>query len=486
MKKLLRTAGLLLGLLLAVLVINTLGFNSRQVQPQAAVPVTLNEQAALQRFADIIRLKTVSPANAEDFDPQPFAELHGYLRSAYPLVHQQLSVQVVGDFTLLYHLPGTDSSLKPIMLMAHMDVVPIEEATRDQWLQDPFSGAIRDGEIFGRGTIDDKASMVGILEAVELLLARGFEPRRGVYLLFGHDEELGGKQGAALVARQFEQQGLRLEYVLDEGLAIAQQLGSFAQPVALIGIAEKGSVTLNLTARTLGGHSSQPPTQTSIGVLSRAIAALEAERFPASLSGPVGAMFDTLAREMGFGIRLLFANRWLTEPLIVAALASYDPILPMLHTTTAPTMLQSGVKPNVMPTVATAVVNFRVLPGDSIESVTEHARQVISDPAVEINIRDGIMGNPSPVSDPESTAYKVLEKTIRQVFPETVVAPGLVMGGTDSKHFAAVSDNTYRFVPFRINKQNVNAVHGINERLSVKDYLGIITFYTQLLQNSAL
>ncbi len=487
MKKFSLVAGLLLTLLAAVLVVNTLNFSSRQLAyPPVAAPV-LDEEAVLQRFSSIVQLQTVSPANAEDFDPAPFEALHTYLAEAFPLVHTRLSKQVVGEFTLLYHLPGADDSLAPMMLMAHMDVVPVEESTRDQWLQDPFSGALRDGEIFGRGTLDNKASMTGILEAMELLLAQGFAPRRGIYILIGHDEELGGMQGAALVAEQFEREQLRLEFVLDEGLAIAKRLGSFENPVALIGIAEKGTVSLELTARALGGHSSQPPSVTSIGSLARALAALEAEQFPARLSGAVEAMFDTLSREMGFGMRMLFANRWLTESVIVKLLEKNEPLLPMMHTTTALTMLQSGVKSNVMPTVATAVVNFRVLPGDTIEAVTEHARTVIDNPAVEVSIRghDGITGNPSPISNPQAPAYKIVEKTIRQVFPDVVVAPGLVMGGTDSKHFVRVSDNIYRFVPFRISKQNVNSVHGINERIAVGDYLGIVAFYTQLMQNAS-
>ncbi len=477
----------LLGLLIGVLVFRALNFTSVQVQYPPVAAVTLEESAVLQRFSDIVQLQTVSPARAEDFDPQPFEALHSYLVDAYPLVHQQLSKQVVGAFTLLYHLPGSDPSLTPIMLMAHMDVVPIEESTRDQWVQNPFSGAIQDGQIFGRGTLDNKASMTGILEAMELLLSQGFTPQRGIYLLIGHDEELGGYEGSALVAQQFERRQQRLQFVLDEGLAIAQRLGSFDNPVALIGIAEKGTVSLDVTARALGGHSSQPPAVTSIGLLARAVASLEAHQFPARLSGAVELMFDTLSREMGFGMRMLFANRWLTEPIIVWVLEKNEPLLPMMHTTTALTMLQAGVKSNVMPTVATAVVNFRVLPGDTIEDVTEHARRIIDNPAVEVSIRgrDGIAGNPSPVSDPEAPAYKIVEKTIRQVFPDTVVAPGLVMGGTDSKHFVRVSDNIYRFVPFRINKQNVNSVHGINERIAVKDYLGIVAFYAQLLQNAA-
>lgn len=485
MKRFFQVAGVLTTLLIVVLVVNTLSFGSTQLQVPAVAVEALDETAVLQRFSAIIRLQTVSPGSAEDFDPQPFAALHAYLRQAYPLVYDAMPPQVVGAFTLLYHLPGADSSLAPVMLMAHMDVVPVEEATRDQWLRDPFSGAISDGEIFGRGTIDDKASMTGILEAMEILLAKGFAPQRGVYILIGHDEEIGGLKGSALVAQQFAQDNVRLEFILDEGMAIAEQLGTFEEPVALIGLSEKGSVSFDLVARAAGGHSSQPPEITSIGTLSRAIVALEAHKPAARLSGAVSLMFDTLAREMGFTMRLLFANRWLTEPLLVGVLETNAAILPMMRTSTAPTILRSGVKSNVMPTVASAVINFRMLPGDTIKTVTEHVVDVIDDPLVEISVRDGIIGNPSPISDPQAAGYKTIEKTIRQIFPGTVVAPGLVMGGTDSKHFSNVSDNTYRFVPFRVNKENVSAIHGINERMRVDVYLDIVRFYTQLLRNLA-
>jgi carboxypeptidase PM20D1 len=485
MKRFFQVTGLLVAVLLVVLVGNTLSFNSTQLQVPAVAVEALDEAAVLQRFSSIVRLQTVSPAAAEDFDPQPFAAMHAYLRQAYPLVHDKMPPQVVGAFTLLYHLPGSDSTLASIMLMAHMDVVPIEEATRDQWLRDPFSGAIHDGEIFGRGTIDNKASMTGILEALELLLAQGYAPQRGVYILFGHDEELGGNEGAALVAQQFEQSDVQLEFILDEGLAIADRLGTFDEPVALIGLSEKGSVSFELIARAAGGHSSQPPEVTSIGTLSRAIVALEAQKPAARLSGPVGLMFDTLAREMGFTMRALFANRWLTEPLLIGVLERNTAILPMMRTSTAPTILKSGVKSNVLPTVASAVVNFRLLPGDTIETIAQHVESVINNPSVEVNVLGGIVHNPSPVSDPQSASYKTIEKTIRQVYPGTVVAPGLVMGGTDSSHFWKVSDNTYSFVPFRINKDNVSTVHGINERLGVDVYLDIVRFYTQLLRNVA-
>ena len=479
-----RSIALLLLLIVATLGFNTIRFSSVQVTEEPAAALALDESAVLKRLTEVIRHKTISYQDPERWDDRPFLELHEYLRQQFPTVHSAAELETIGQYSLLYRIPGKDTSLKPILLMAHMDVVPIEDNTRGQWLQPPFSGTVIDGELFGRGTIDDKASMVAILEAAEWLLSSTFTPDRDIYLFFGHDEELGGNRGAIPAVRKLEADGIFFDFVLDEGMGIAEGLGNLEVPAAIIGIAEKGTVTLELTATAAGGHSSQPTSDSAVEALARALVALQDNPIPARLAGATELMFDTLTREMGWSKRLLFANRWLTEPVLVRALSSSEAIQPMLQTTASLTMFNAGIKANVLPTKATAIVNFRLLPGDSIESVTAHLRQVIDNPAISIEAQGAIVSQPSSISDVTSTSYQLLQTTIRQVFPEALVAPGLVMGGTDSRHFATISDNVYRFVPYRVGRHNIASIHGVNERIATADYFGMIQFYVQLMRST--
>jgi carboxypeptidase PM20D1 len=472
--------------LITVLLINTLRFSSVQQQVEPIPPIGLDQTASVQRLTDILRFKTISHSDPAHVDRAPFIDLRDHLKAAYPRVHEQLSLEVLGGYSLLYRLAGSDPDLKPIALMAHMDVVPIEQATRDQWEHPPFAGIVDDGIVWGRGALDDKSSLVAILEAVEYLLANNMKPRRDIYLAFGHDEELGGHKGMAVIAQELQQRGIHLEYVLDEGGAITSGISSsLSQPTALVAVGEKGGVTLELTMRGKGGHSSQPPPISTIGALSRAIVALEEQQLPTTLDSPTGTMFDVLAREMGFIPRMLFANRWLTEPLLLKIVGGNYSLNPMLRTTTAPTVFSSGLKSNVLPGSATAIINFRLLQGDTIDSVVSHVQTVIDNPNIDVAVKGDISREASPVSDHQSRAFQLIEQSIKQVIPATLVAPNLMTGGSDAKHFAAISDNIYHFVPIIIHKGNITSIHGVNERLPVSEYMNMIRFYVQLLINSS-
>ncbi len=474
--------------LLAALAGNTLRQESRQLEvtpgAEVAAQVPIDDSAAAVRLAQAIRHRTISDQDPARFDGGPFLALHGYLAGAFPRLHETLSREVVNDYSLLYTWRGSDPELRGILLLGHLDVVPVEPGTEGEWSHPPFSGEIAGGRIWGRGALDDKVQVMAILEAIEALLGAGYQPKRTITLAFGHDEELGGAEGAAAIAARLAERDARFRYSLDEGSVIIHGLmPGVARPIALIGLAEKGYVSLELTARISGGHSSMPPRHSSAGVLANAIHALEANRMAAAITGPVAEMFAYLGPEAAYPLRLLYTNRWLFGPLIAWQLAAQPPTNALVRTTTATTMLSAGVKENVLPAEARAVVNFRLLPGDSIAAVLAHARAEIDNPSVAVEALPG--DEPSPVSDSASASFKALHKTVVQVFADVVVAPGLVIAATDTKHYLGLSDDSYRFLPLRLGPEDLKRIHGSDERITLDNYAEIIRFYLHLIRNTA-
>jgi carboxypeptidase PM20D1 len=431
-----------------------------------------------------IQFKTVSYQEPGQFDRQAFLGLHDFLQQTFPQLHKTLSHESVADLSLLYIWKGSDPALKPVLLMAHQDVVPVAPGTENRWTEPPFEGRIADGYIWGRGALDDKASLVGIMEAVELLLKDGFSPHRTFYLAFGHDEEVEGT-GAQAIAKLLASRGVELEYVLDEGGSILSgMIPGVSAPVALVGIAEKGYVSIELRVIGQGGHSSMPPRHTAIGVLSRALYRLEQHQMPAHISGLAGTMLASLAPAAHMPYRAIYSNLWLFGPLIETQLANSPASNAMLRTTTAETMVEGGVKDNVLPVAARAVVNFRILPGDSVPSVVEHVRRTINDPRVGVDVLAGAH-DPSVVSAIDNADFRTLRRSILEVFPEVaVVSPYLVVGATDSRSYQALTRNTYRFIPGTLGPGDAERLHGTNERVSVGGFATAVAFYAQLIQNS--
>ncbi|MDA2916571.1 M20 family peptidase [Nitrospinae bacterium AH_259_B05_G02_I21] len=471
--------------------IRTALFTSKQMQVDPKQKVAIDEERIAAHLARAIRFRTISYRNPAKFDPNEFLGLRSHLEQAFPKVHSTLKREVVGDFSLLYTWEGIDPNLKPLLLMGHMDVVPIESGTGDKWTYSPFAGRIADGFIWGRGTMDDKVSVLGILETVELLLAEGFQPRRTVYLAFGHDEEVGGFRGAAKIAALLHDREVELEFTLDEGFAITERiLPMIAAPVAMVGIAEKGYLTLQLTVeteKTIGGcgHSSMPQPHTTIGTLSIAIQKLEANPLPARITEPVRQLFEYVGPEMDLVGRIVFANLWLLEPVVKSILARKPSTNALIRTTTAVTMIKGGNKENALPCKAEAVVNFRALPGESNDSVIDHVRMTINNPQIRIRPLNPA-AEPSPISNTSSPSFRYLHRTIRQIFPDVVVAPSLTIGGTDSKHYASLSNEVYRFLPLWLKQkeEDTSRFHGTNERIAIEHYADIVRFYVQLIRNS--
>ena len=470
--------------LLAVLLIRTLQLTSHQVPVPPVPPVALDRQALAARLAQGLQFQTVSHQDPAQLDRAQFLALHRYLAEQFPLVHSRLTHETVNDYSLLYMWEGTEPRRKPVLLLAHMDVVPVEPGTEEKWSYPPFAGRVADGFIWGRGAIDDKCSVFAVLEAVETLLHAGFQPRATVLLAFGHDEEVGGERGAEQIVRLLQARRVEPEYVLDEGGVIIQgMVPGITAPVAAVGIAEKGSVSVELIVRAAGGHSSSPPPHTAVGIVSAAVHHVEEDQMPVQLRGATRRFFESVGPEMPFAYRVVLGNLWLLHGVLERQLVTSPATNPIVRTTTAATMIDGGVKENVLPTTARAVINFRILPGDSIDGVVEHVRRAVDDPQVEVRALPGAR-EPTADAPIDTPGFTVLARTIREVFPGSVVAPYLTVGGTDARSYAPLTKNLYRFTPIVADASDLVRLHGTNERLSVENFEHAVQFFVQLIKNS--
>jgi carboxypeptidase PM20D1 len=419
-------------------------------------------------------------------DTAAFLGLHDYLEASYPAVHGALRREVINRLSLLYTWEGTDPTAPPAVLMGHLDVVPVIPGTEGDWTHGAFEGVVADGRIWGRGAMDDKSSVVGILEAVEALVKEGHRPRRTIHLAFGHDEEVGGPLGAAAMADSVARRSPELSVVLDEGGAVIRDVvPGLPGPVALVGVAEKGFLSVRLRVEGTGGHSSVPPASTTVGILSRAIRELEENPFPLHLDGPARSMMEAVAAEASFGVRLALANLWLTRPMVTRMVAASPEGAAMLRTTTAATMFEAGVKDNVLPITAEAVVNFRIRPGETVESTLARVREVIDDPRVSVTqLYEGAGQDPSPVSRTDGEAFRLLARSIRESLgiEEVPVIPYLVVGGTDAKYYAGRSSNVLRFLPVDFGEAGTEAIHGTDERIPVEGFAGAVRFFHRFIR----
>lgn len=464
-------------------------FGGRVLQPAKVEPVAaieVDRDGALDRLSSAIRFRTISHQDPADFDAEAFLGLHKHLETSFPLVHKNLQLEKVSDYTLLYKWEGSDASLKPALLMAHLDVVPTADPEGKDWSKPAYDGLVEEGYIWGRGAMDDKANVLAILEGAEKLLAEGFRPARTFYFEFGHDEEVGGERGAAAVARLLAERGVELEFVMDEGMAVVEPgiVDGVDSWVALIGIAEKGYITFELTAHAEGGHSSQPTPTSAIGQLARGIVALEENQMPSRLAGPGRDTLSYLAGEASWPLSTIYGNLWLFGPIVKGQMEKSPQTNALIRTTTAVTVIDSGTKENVLPAEARALVNHRILPGDTMESVQRHVERTVEPYEIEVKRVGDSGGDPSPVSRPDSDGMRAIVRTIREIYPEAVVAPALVLGGTDSKHFVELTDSVYRFGPMRFRADDFARVHGKDERVAIDDYMESIRFYVRLLQNA--
>ena len=480
---------ILLGLLGLIIVLGVIVFARMAGLPKnvaASVDNTLllevDADAAAAHLSQAIRFKTVTMQNSEDTDWQVFTAFQTWLAETYPNFYGAVKSEQVAIYSQLHTWQGSDTSLAPIVFMAHQDVVPASE-TDEGWDYPPFEGIIADGFVYGRGAIDDKGSLIALLEAADRMAATGYTPKRTLIFAFGHDEEVAGS-GAEAMAQLLKSRDIKPYAVVDEGGAITTGMADVKGPVARIGVAEKGYLTLILTANAKGGHSSTPPDYTAIGGLAKAIAAIEADPFKSGLDDVTKAMLRKTASEQGFMGRMAVANLWLFGPMVEGKMRETAVGRAMLGTTIAPTIIDAGFKENALPREAKAYVNFRLHNRDSVESVIQHVHWAINDPNITITKAGGIGAEPSPVSQIGSGPYLWLEDVVQQAFPGTIVAPNIVLGGTDSRYMALVTNDIYRFAPYVFDVTDLARIHGLNERMDVAAFGKAVQVYYLMLEKA--
>ncbi len=466
--------------MLAVILGRTVTFHSRRYTVEPLRGLKIDVDRAAERLSGAVQLPTITASGPEKKDRAPFEQFIRYLEQAYPSAHAVLEREIVNGYSLLYRWKGRDENLKPVLFMAHIDVVPVEEGTEQDWHYPPFSGALAEGFVWGRGTMDIKNQLISVLEAVEYLAAEGFTPARDFYLAFGHDEETRGEEGAVKLSELLQSRDISFEYILDEGGAVTVgAMPGVERPIALVGIAEKGYADIRITAKGEAGHSSMPPRYTAAGIIGRAVVALEKRQRPARIGPYLKETLAYVGPEMGFGLRVILANLWLFSPLFKLVFKSSRAGNALLRTTTAVTILEGGSRPNVLPRKASAVINYRIAPGETVQELLDHVRRVVGE---KIKAEPIQATEPSRISPVDGSGFKAVEQAVYAVFPEAVTVPYIVMGGTDAIRYEPVCDQIYRFTPMLISAEDLDRMHGTNERLSLENVERGIRFYIELLK----
>lgn len=435
----------------------------------------LNLNQAAEHLSRAVQFATVSHRETEKMDLAQFTAFEHFLEKSYPLFHRQLTKTVINEHGLVFRWQGRDSTRR-VLLTAHYDVVP---ASPEGWPFPPFSGQIEGGRVYGRGSFDDKSSLIALLEAAGLLLEEGFAPPCDLYFAFGFDEEVGGAQGAQKIAACFEEQGLTFDYVLDEGGAVADgSMMGIGMPVAVIGIAEKGNTSFVLHFEGEGGHSSTPPQETAVSEMARLIRAVQDHPCKPRLTATVKAMLKAIAPHRPGIQGFILAHPDLFAPLITKILLKNRQTAAMLRTTAAFTMAEGGTAHNVLPSEAACTVNLRILQGDSIQGMLDRFRSF----GIPFRETPLLQDEPTGTSELEGPAMDHLRGCIARSFPDAVITPYLMVGGTDCRHYDRVTRNSYRFQPARVSEAELSLMHGQGEYLSVENLKNMIEFYKEFIQ----
>lgn len=465
-------------IVVTVIVTNTIRFSHSEGPRLEWQKLYIDVDRVAKKMSEAVKVATVSYMDTSKIDYSNFDAYHKMLEVQFPECHKMMTKEVVAKHSLLYKWTGKTSSKKPVLFMSHIDVVPIADGTTGDWEEPPFSGVIKDGFVWGRGTEDTKVTMIGALESAELLIEKGYEPDRDIYFAFGHDEEIQGSDGAASIVKLFEERGIRFEMVLDEG-GIVSPDSIAGTNVALVGICEKGYLDAKITVKGSGGHASMPPKSTALGQLATVLRRLEVKQMKARLTVPAKAFLMAAGPVMSLVNRIVLANLWLFKPLFMFIFTGSTTGNAMLRTTTAVTMAEASNASNVLPQSASGTVNFRILPGETRADVVAHIKKVSGKIDVEVEMLKGT--EPSEVSSATSDSFLAIKNVISHVFEDTLVAPYLVMAATDSRYYGPVADNVYRFAPITLSKSDLKGIHGTNEKISFENLRTCVSFYTHLM-----
>lgn len=461
----------------AVILIRTLNFKPKAQPVTSQEAVSFDKDAATEALAKLIRCKTISYSDPSLEDDGEFEKLIGLLPELYPNVFKTCSFDRLPHRGLLFKWPGKSAG-DPAIMMAHYDVVPVNE---ENWDKPPFDAVIEEGCMWGRGTLDTKGTFNGVLFAADTLISQGYQPEHDMYFAFSGGEEVSGL-GAPTIVDWFENKGITPSIVVDEGGAVVENVfPGVKQPCAVIGIAEKGFMNVEFKNLSSGGHASSPKPHTPVGILSQACCDIESNPFDAHIEGPASQMFDTLGRYSTFLYKMIFANLWCFGWVIdLLGKKSGGEMNALIRTTVAFTQMQGSSARNVIPPEATMVANMRLNPADTVESAVETLKNIISNDAVEITVLEGT--EPSRVSRTDCEAWDKVSAAVLETWPGCIVSPYLMVACSDSRHYGRISDKVYRFCAMDLTSEERATIHGNNEKVRLENIWRAVEFYIRLMK----
>lgn len=464
-------------LLLAVLIIRALAFRPKAQPDTAVAEVTFDKDAAVDALAQLVRCKTISYNDSTLEDDGEFQKLIDLLPSLYPNVFTACSLEKLPDRALLFRWKGKTEG-DPAVMMSHYDVVPVDEAA---WDKPPFAGIIENGVLWGRGTLDTKATFNAVLSAANHLIGEGFVPEKDIYFAFSGGEEVNGL-GAVNIVNYFKENNIQPALVLDEGGAVVENVfPGVTKPSAMIGIAEKGMINICYTAHSRGGHASAPPVKTPISALADTCRRILNHPFKMHITKPTQALFDTLGRHSTFVYKLIFANLWLFSPVLdLICRMSGGELNALVRTTTAFTQMEGSNARNVIPTEAKLVSNMRLNPADTVAGAVEYLKKTVKDDSIELTVLES--HEPSPVSRIDCEGWDKVAAAVSQTWSGCIVSPYLMVQCSDSRHYRDLSDRVYRFSAMDMTAEERKSVHGNNERIRLEAIARSVEFYIRLMK----
>ncbi|MEC5173617.1 M20/M25/M40 family metallo-hydrolase [Chryseobacterium nepalense] len=507
MKKLIFIIISLLILLIIIVLIKTFTYSFKKVSANTTSGwKMIKDDSAIQRLSGGLKIPTVSSGELGDFNYSTFDTIKEYIKNSYPLIYQNAEFAEVNTYGLVFRLKGSNPSLDPILFLSHTDVVPPGDAevkdktenifrpddqplpavseVSEEWDFGPFSGAVANGRIYGRGSIDMKGMLFSLLESMNNVIKTKYIPQRDIYLAFGFDEEVGGQQGAVKIAEYFRNKNVQFDAVYDEGGLILEKgsVTGINSDIAVIGCAEKGFLSVKIKVKGLGGHSSMPPAESAIGKAAVIMQRLESGQMKPEVTPLINQFFTNVGGSMSFISRMAIANQWLLKPVLLSQLTKNNSTNALVRTTTALTMMKGSDAPNVLSPEVEFIVNFRLLPGNTVKDVKEHIANVTKGFDVEIEEIDSVK-EASAVSSSNTRAFQMIEAAIKEIYPTAIATPYLTVGATDAYKYQIVSKNIYRFMPIKINNAEKQSIHSTNEYLSIENYMKMIHYFEFIMRN---